>query len=140
MVCLEIWRRFGYHRIYFSLLACYHVDNASRQLKLDFSCICTSFYNRLDTCNFILIILFRIKKIQNLFSILNYFFKGFTFSALGFIFVKWAPADEKSSLVGFSIAGTYIGVVISMLFGSYLCEYGFLEGWGSIFILFGKQS
>lgn len=64
-------------------------------------------------------------------------FKGFTLPVLSYMFVQWAPPEEKSTLVGFATAGTNIGTVISTLLGSYLCEYGFLEGWGSIFIIFG---
>lgn len=63
--------------------------------------------------------------------------KGFTLPALSFMFVRWAPPEEKSTLVGFATSFTHIGSVVSTLFGSFLCEYGFLEGWGSIFIIFG---
>lgn len=53
------------------------------------------------------------------------------------IFSYWAPAKERATLIGFSTSGISLGVVISSVFGGYLCEYGFHEGWGSIFILFG---
>lgn len=56
------------------------------------------------------------------------------------MFVRWAPPSEKSTLVGFATAWTHIGSVVSTLLGSYLCEFGFLEGWGSIFILFGMSN
>jgi MFS family permease len=40
--------------------------------------------------------------------------------------------------MGIAGSATNLGSVISTLFGSYLCENGFYEGWGSIFILFGN--
>lgn len=58
---------------------------------------------------------------------------------LSYMLAKWTPLEEKSTLFGFAYAGTNIGTVIPTLLGGYLCEYGFLEGWGSIFIIFGKN-
>lgn len=60
------------------------------------------------------------------------------FPAMASVFAQWAPTHEKSRLLGFSQAGTNIGCVVSSIFGGYLCENGFYEGWGSIFILFGS--
>ena len=53
-------------------------------------------------------------------------------------FVKWAPPDEKSRLIGFSTAGANIGSIVALLLGGYLCDYGFYYGWGSIFVIFGS--
>jgi ACS family sodium-dependent inorganic phosphate cotransporter-like MFS transporter 5 len=60
------------------------------------------------------------------------------FSAAAFLFAQWSPNKEKGRLIGFSQAGTSFGSVVASIFGGYLCEYGFYEGWGSIFILFGR--
>lgn len=62
------------------------------------------------------------------------------FSAIASMFSKWAPPKEKSRMIGFSQAGVGLGSVTSTMLGGYLCENGFYEGWGSIFILFGKHN
>ncbi len=60
------------------------------------------------------------------------------FSAAAYVFAQWSPPHEKSRILGFSQSGTNIGSVVSSIFGGYLCENGFYEGWGSIFVLFGN--
>ena len=59
------------------------------------------------------------------------------FSSAAFLFSQWTPEKEKSRLMGFSASGISLGSVVASIFGGYLCEHGFYEGWGSIFILFG---
>lgn len=59
------------------------------------------------------------------------------FSAMAYIFSHWTPVKEKATLIGFTQSGSNFGSVVSSIFGGFLCEYGFYEGWGSIFILFG---
>ncbi|XP_036368725.1 sialin-like [Octopus sinensis] len=50
---------------------------------------------------------------------------------------RWAPPEERSSLVAFSFSGQTLGTIICMSISGFLCEYGFDNGWGSIFYLFG---
>lgn len=64
-------------------------------------------------------------------------FQGLMFSSVSYLFSQWAPVKEKSRLIGFAQAGAGIGSAISPIFGGYLCQNGFYEGWGSIFIIFG---
>ena len=51
--------------------------------------------------------------------------------------MKWAPPLEKSRLIGFSTSGLNIGNIIALSLGGWLCDEGFDDGWGSVFILFG---
>lgn len=60
------------------------------------------------------------------------------FSATAHVFSHWIPVQEKSRLIGFAQAGMSIGSAITPILGGYLCENGFSDGWGSIFILFGR--
>ena len=55
------------------------------------------------------------------------------------MFIKWATPEEKSRLIGFASSGTNIGNIIALPLGGWLCEEGFYNGWGSIFIIFGKK-
>ena len=47
--------------------------------------------------------------------------------------------NERSSLVGFSSSGAWVGNIIALPFGGYLCENGFDGGWASMFYIFGKR-
>ena len=51
---------------------------------------------------------------------------------------KWAPPNERSTLVGISNSGAQIGVLIAFSLGGFLCQHGFDGGWPSIFYIFGK--
>lgn len=68
---------------------------------------------------------------------LNGLVHGAVFPAVCSIFVKWAPPAEKSRLIGFACSGSYIGNVIALPLGSFLCMHGFDGGWPSIFYFFG---
>lgn len=59
------------------------------------------------------------------------------FSAVAYLFSQWAPVKEKSRLIGFAQAGTTVGSAVTPIMGGFLCENGFYEGWGSIFIISG---
>lgn len=61
------------------------------------------------------------------------------FSAMAYIFGQWAPENEKSRLIGFAQAGMDFGSVVALVLGGVLCESGFYEGWGSLFIIFGAS-
>ena len=59
-----------------------------------------------------------------------------------FVIVKnkrsyWAAPNERSRLVGMSHAGGYIGNIVTLIAGGYLCVWGFDGGWPSIFYLIG---
>ncbi len=62
---------------------------------------------------------------------------GAVWPAMSSMFVFWAPPLEKSRLIGISAAGSWIGNVIALPLGGYLCEHGFDGGWSSIFYVFG---
>ncbi len=48
----------------------------------------------------------------------------------------WAPPAERSTILGFSSAGSQIGNVITLPLGGYLCQTSF--GWASIFYVIGE--
>ena len=50
---------------------------------------------------------------------------------------KWAPPNERSSLLGISNAGGQVGIIVGFSLGGYLCSNGFDGGWPSIFYIFG---
>ena len=53
------------------------------------------------------------------------------------IWVEWAPTHERSKMIGSSTAGAWIGNIVGLSFGGYLCANGFDGGWPSIFYIFG---
>jgi ACS family sodium-dependent inorganic phosphate cotransporter-like MFS transporter 5 len=53
------------------------------------------------------------------------------------LWAYWAPAHERSRLVGIANAGSQIGNVVAFSLGGYLCINGFAGGWPSIFYIFG---
>ncbi|XP_055864600.1 sialin-like isoform X1 [Biomphalaria glabrata] len=50
---------------------------------------------------------------------------------------KWAPPFERSKLSSFILSGIPVGSITTFAFASLLCQYGFDNGWGSIFYLSG---
>ncbi|XP_014769636.1 uncharacterized transporter slc-17.2 [Octopus bimaculoides] len=56
------------------------------------------------------------------------------------LYGRWAPPQEISLLVGFTFAGQILGSVVGLSTSGYLCVYGFDNGWGSIFYVFGGLS
>lgn len=59
------------------------------------------------------------------------------FSAIADLFAQWTPVRERATILAFASSGVSFGAVVSSILGGFLCEYGFMDGWGSIFILFG---
>lgn len=53
------------------------------------------------------------------------------------IFVSWAPARERTKIIGTSTAGAWVGNIIALPLAGYLCVNGFGGGWPSIFYIFG---
>jgi MFS family permease len=44
---------------------------------------------------------------------------------------------ERSRLVGMASSGSWVGNIIALPLGSFLCVSGFDGGWASIFYIFG---
>lgn len=62
---------------------------------------------------------------------------GVVWPALMAIWPYWAPPAERSTILGFSSAGSQIGNVITLPLGGYLC-HGFESGWSILFYIIGK--
>ncbi|XP_052760333.1 uncharacterized transporter slc-17.2-like isoform X2 [Mya arenaria] len=60
-----------------------------------------------------------------------------TFPAMHAMWGRWAPPLERSKLTTVCYAGTTLGFVATFSTSGVLCEYGFDNGWGSIFYLTG---
>lgn len=65
------------------------------------------------------------------------FCHGAFWPSMSSLWAYWAPAHERSRLVGIANAGSQIGNVVSFSLGGYLCVNGFSGGWPSIFYTFG---
>ncbi|XP_076086078.1 sialin-like isoform X2 [Mytilus galloprovincialis] len=65
---------------------------------------------------------------------------GTVFPAMQSMWGRWAPSLERSKLMTFTSVGTMFGVVGTFASSGYLCEYGFDNGWGSIFYITGGFS
>ncbi|GAB1606332.1 uncharacterized transporter slc-17.2-like [Argonauta hians] len=53
---------------------------------------------------------------------------------------RWAPPLENSALLAFCFSGLLFGSITGMSVSGFLCVYGFDNGWGSIFYVFGGVS
>ncbi|VDI73245.1 MFS transporter, ACS family, solute carrier family 17 (sodium-dependent inorganic phosphate [Mytilus galloprovincialis] len=62
---------------------------------------------------------------------------GVSFPSMQSMWGRWAPPLERSRLVTVSYLGTMFGSVGTFASSGYLCEYGFDNGWGSIFYITG---
>ncbi|XP_062591838.1 sialin-like [Saccostrea cucullata] len=60
-----------------------------------------------------------------------------SFPAVQSIWGRWAPPLERSKLISFSYLGTMFGMVLTLSTSGLLCQYGFDNGWGSIFYITG---
>lgn len=65
---------------------------------------------------------------------------GAFWPAISSLWSQWAPAQERSMLCGIASSGSWIGNIIALPFGSFLCVSGFDSGWPSIFYIFGVLS
>ncbi|XP_014787304.1 uncharacterized transporter slc-17.2 [Octopus bimaculoides] len=65
---------------------------------------------------------------------------GPLFPAIQSLFGRWGPSNEISVLIGFTFAGQFLGNILGLSTAGYLCVYGFDNGWGSIFYIFGGLS
>ena len=64
---------------------------------------------------------------------------GVVWPALMAIWPFWAPPSERSTLLGFSNAGSQIGNVITLPMGGFLCDQ-FENGWAYTFYIIGKKT
>ena len=62
---------------------------------------------------------------------------GVVWPALMAIWPFWAPPAERSTLLGFSNAGSQIGNVVTLPMGGFLCDQ-FENGWAYTFYIIGK--
>ncbi|XP_055864731.1 sialin-like isoform X1 [Biomphalaria glabrata] len=62
---------------------------------------------------------------------------GVSFPCIQAILGRWAPVYEKSKLASIIYAGLSAGNIITFAISGLMCEYGFDNGWGSIFYLSG---
>uniref|UniRef100_A0A2C9L9M1 Major facilitator superfamily (MFS) profile domain-containing protein n=1 Tax=Biomphalaria glabrata TaxID=6526 RepID=A0A2C9L9M1_BIOGL len=62
---------------------------------------------------------------------------GVSFPCIQAILGRWAPVYEKSKLASIIYAGLSAGNIITFAVSGLMCEYGFDNGWGSIFYLSG---
>ncbi|XP_022337131.2 sialin-like [Crassostrea virginica] len=60
-----------------------------------------------------------------------------SFPAVQSLWGRWAPPLERSKLISFTYLGTMFGMVGTFSTSGLLCQYGFDNGWGSIFYITG---
>ncbi|GAB1606334.1 sialin-like isoform X2 [Argonauta hians] len=65
---------------------------------------------------------------------------GPMFPSIQSLFGRWAPPLESGVLLGIVFSAQYIGTIVCLSVSGYLCVYGFDNGWGSIFYIFGGVS
>eukprot|EP00056_Hartaetosiga_gracilis_P007296 m.106573 g.106573 ORF g.106573 m.106573 type:complete len:542 (-) comp12676_c0_seq1:125-1750(-) len=63
--------------------------------------------------------------------------EGVTYPAMHSIWAKWAPPAERSRLATLSYIGAYMGTIVSMPASGALSASHFLDGWPSVFYVFG---
>ncbi|CAC5399523.1 SLC17A5 [Mytilus coruscus] len=65
---------------------------------------------------------------------------GVCFPAMSSVWGRWAPPLERTKLMALYYLGPPSGSVITLASSGYLCEYGFDNGWGSIFYITGGMT
>ncbi|XP_048752020.2 sialin-like [Ostrea edulis] len=60
-----------------------------------------------------------------------------SFPSVQSLWGRWAPPLERSKLISFTYLGTMFGMVLTLSSSGFLCQYGFDNGWGSIFYISG---
>lgn len=65
---------------------------------------------------------------------------GTLYPAMHAMWGQWAPPLERSTLCGITYAGALMGNVIALPVAGLLCQYGFSDGWDSIFYVIGMSS
>lgn len=65
------------------------------------------------------------------------FSSGVTWPSMQAFFSRWAPPSERSFLPAIAYAGSFIGTPLTFLFSGILIDSGFMDGWPSVFYVFG---
>ncbi|CAL1547223.1 unnamed protein product [Lymnaea stagnalis] len=65
------------------------------------------------------------------------FAAGVTFPCVHAMLGKWSPPFERSKMASYTFAGPLLGNIATFSISGLLCQYGFDNGWGSIFYLSG---
>ncbi|XP_041372280.1 sialin-like isoform X2 [Gigantopelta aegis] len=63
--------------------------------------------------------------------------QGVMIPAAQAFWARWSPLNERSRLIGLTIAGVPIGSAVIFPVGGQLCAYGFDNGWASVFYVIG---
>lgn len=63
--------------------------------------------------------------------------QGLTYPAVYTLLGRWAPIQERSTLVTVCTSGNQVGTVLAMSLTGFLCQYGFAGGWPSAFYVLG---
>ncbi len=71
---------------------------------------------------------------------LKFKIKGTFWPATASLWAYWAPSQEKAQLVGMAASGAWIGNIIALPLGGFLCSNQSSGGWASIFYIFGAGS
>ncbi|GFR97530.1 vesicular glutamate transporter 1, partial [Elysia marginata] len=65
------------------------------------------------------------------------FAAGVTFPCIHAMHGKWSPPLERTRMASVTFSGPLIGSILAFSISGLLCEYGFDNGWGSIFYIAG---
>ncbi|XP_023217578.1 uncharacterized protein LOC111619972 [Centruroides sculpturatus] len=63
--------------------------------------------------------------------------QGLTYPAVYTLLGRWAPMQERSTLITICTSGNQFGTILAMSLTGFLCQYGFAGGWPSAFYVFG---
>ena len=66
--------------------------------------------------------------------------QGVVWPAMGVLWTRWAPREERGTLAAICYAGSQIGIVISFPISALLCEYAPYGGWPFVFYVFAALS
>ncbi|GAB6024779.1 hypothetical protein CHUAL_009905 [Chamberlinius hualienensis] len=69
--------------------------------------------------------------------VLHGMFSAATFPAIHSIMSNWAPPGELGLLMAITYSGMHVGSLLTFPLCGFLCEYGFGDGWSSIFYVTG---
>ncbi|KAK3691659.1 hypothetical protein RRG08_044879 [Elysia crispata] len=62
---------------------------------------------------------------------------GVTFPCIHALLGNWSPPLERTKMASVTFSGPLIGTIFTFSISGFLCEYGFDNGWGSIFYIAG---
>ena len=64
--------------------------------------------------------------------------QGVTFPAMYAMIARWAPPYERTRMLVFTMCGASFGTIVATPVAGVLCDSNFLQGWPSVFYIFGK--